>query len=113
MPDLLAVKNKYKNKAVKFYFVSLDFIEDYPKKIKSFVQKKKWKGNFVWLNETNGDFICPIIDSNWSGAIPATVVYQQRYDKKKFWEGEITKSTLIQYIDAILNQTRLFYNPKK
>lgn len=94
MPELMKVAKQYENQKVKLYFVSLDFKENYPGKLKSFVAKRKWKSNFIWLNETNADYFCPFIDSSWTGSLPATIVYNYSTGFKHFWEQKITASQL-------------------
>ncbi len=94
MPGLLRVAEKYKAQKVKLLLVSVDLPSYYPKRIADFVTKQKWKASIAWLNETNADYFCPMIDSSWSGAIPATVVVNAKRGYKKFWEGEVKEEVL-------------------
>jgi thiol-disulfide isomerase/thioredoxin len=99
MPGLLKVAEKYKTQKVKLLLVSLDLSSYYPKRIAAFVTKNKWKASIAWLNETNADYFCPMIDSSWSGAIPATVVVNAKREYKKFWEGEVSEVELTEAIE--------------
>jgi thiol-disulfide isomerase/thioredoxin len=94
IPDMLTIANKYKLQPVKFYFISLDFAENYPKKINAFIKKRKWKSNFLWLNETNADYFCPKVDSTWSGGLPATLIINRKNNFKYFIEDTISASNL-------------------
>lgn len=101
MPGLLEVAEKYKGQKVKLLLVSLDLPSYYPKRIASFVTTQKWKASVAWLNETNADYFCPMIDSSWSGAIPATVVVNAKRGYKKFWEGEVKEIELDKELKSI------------
>lgn len=58
---------------VKLLLVSLDFPEAYPQQLASFVKKKGYKNEVVFLDETNADYFIPVIDAKWTGAIPASI----------------------------------------
>ncbi len=62
-----------KNSRVKIVLVSLDFATEYPKKLTAFVKKQGYKGEIVFLNETNADYFIPAIDKKWTGEIPASI----------------------------------------
>ncbi|HNN70693.1 MAG TPA: TlpA disulfide reductase family protein, partial [Ferruginibacter sp.] len=72
IPGFLDVVKKYEKQKVKLLLVSLDLPSYYPAKIAAFAKKNKYTAKIVWLNETNADHFCPMIDKSWSGAIPAT-----------------------------------------
>lgn len=90
IPDFIKITNKYKTKKVKLLLVSVDLPLFYPNKIAAFAKKNNFNTNIAWLNETNADYFCPMIDSSWSGAIPATIIVNSKTGYKKFWEAEIT-----------------------
>lgn len=90
IPGFLKVTEKYKAQKVKLILVSLDLPSFYPKRIADYVTKNKWKASIAWLNETNADIFCPMIDSGWSGAIPATIIVNAKSGYKKFWEGDMS-----------------------
>lgn len=94
MPGLLKLAEKYKGQKVTLLLVSVDLPSFYPKRIASFVATQKWNASIAWLNETNADYFCPMIDSSWSGAIPATVVVNAKRGYKKFWEGDVSERML-------------------
>lgn len=89
-----------KNIPVKLLLVSLDFKSDYPKQLTAFVKKQGYKGEVIFLNETNADYYISMIDKNWNGAIPASIfinnpkkyyqLFNQQLPPKKF-ELELEK----------------------
>lgn len=89
IPDFIRITNKYKYQKVKLLLVSLDLPSYYPARIISFAKAKDFNAEICWLNETNADHFCPMIDAKWSGAIPATIIVNTKTGKKKFFEEEM------------------------
>ena len=89
IPDFIKITDKYKSKKVKLLLVSLDLPSYYPVKIEAFAKQNHFTTNHAWLNETDADYFCPMIDSNWSGTIPATIIVNAQTGYRKFWEGDV------------------------
>jgi thiol-disulfide isomerase/thioredoxin len=89
IPDFIRITDKYKNQKVKLLLVSVDLPSYYPAKIAAFAKQHHFNTNIAWLNETNADYFCPVIDSSWSGTIPATIIVNAKTGYKKFWEGDV------------------------
>ena len=89
IPNFIKIAEKYKKQKVKLLLVSLDLPSFYPKRIAAFANKYSFATNLAWLDETDADFFCPMIDKSWSGAIPATIMVNAKTGYKKFFEGEI------------------------
>ncbi len=90
IPHFLRLAEKYKSQKVKLLLVSLDLPAYYPAKIASFAKKNNYNTNIVWLNETNADHFCPMIDQKWSGAIPSTIIVNNSNGYRKFKEEEMS-----------------------
>ena len=104
IPDLIKFANKYKKQKASLYLVSLDLEDYYPEKIKKFVAKKKYGAKIAWLDESNADYFCPIIDTSWSGAIPATLIVNNKMGYKKFYEKQLTPVEIEVAIKAALQE---------
>lgn len=89
IPHFIKIADKYKAQKVKLLLVSVDLPSFYPKRIAAFATAYKFATNLAWLDETDADHFCPMIDKNWSGAIPATIMVNAKTGYKKFFEGEI------------------------
>lgn len=89
LPEFDKIAEKFKGKPVKVILVSMDFKEDYPKKIVKFINKKKLGHEVVWLNETNANEFIPKITNEWQGSIPATLLYYKKNSYTGFFEGTI------------------------
>jgi len=79
---------------VELLLVSLDLPDYYPAKIDNFATKQKFTAPIAWLNETNADLFCPLIDKKWSGAIPASLFVNNATGYRKFVEGQVTEGKL-------------------
>jgi thiol-disulfide isomerase/thioredoxin len=90
IPHFIRLVEKYKTQKVKLLLVSLDLPGYYPVRIAAFAKKNNFNTNHVWLNETNADHFCPMIDPKWSGAIPATIIVNNKTGYKKFTEDQMS-----------------------
>lgn len=89
IPGFIKIAEQYKKQKVKLLLVSLDLPSFYPKRIAVFAAKNNFATNIAWLNETDADYFCPMIDTAWSGAIPATIIVNTKIGYKKFFEAEM------------------------
>lgn len=102
IPDFIKIAERYKSKKVKLLLVSLDLPSFYPAKVAAFVKKNNYKTNIAWLNETNADIFCPMIDAKWSGAIPATIIVNNKTGYRKFVEDQINPEDLEKYLNEAI-----------
>lgn len=93
------------DKPVKFIMVSLDFKEDYQRKLPPFIKKKKMKQEVVWLNETNANDFIPKIEPTWQGSIPATLILYGKNEYRNFFEGTIVAEQIQTLIDKQLSRS--------
>jgi thiol-disulfide isomerase/thioredoxin len=95
IPHFVTVANEMKDKGVKLLLVSQDTRSLYQRgRLDEYVRKKGWKAEVVWLAETNADYYCPLVDSSWSGVIPATVVTNPQTGFYRFVEDSLTEAQL-------------------
>jgi thiol-disulfide isomerase/thioredoxin len=83
------VKEKYKGE-VELLLVSLDIKSYYPARIESFAAKRNYDVPVIWMNESNADVFCPKIDAGWSGAIPSTLMVNNKKQYRHFYETGIS-----------------------
>lgn len=86
IPYLQSISKKYAAKKVKLLLVSLDASKLYPKKLAAFAKAKGITASLVWLNESDADIFCPAVDSSWGGALPATIIVNNKTGYRKFHE---------------------------
>jgi len=90
LPEFDRLETYYSGKPVKILLVSFDFKESYPDKLDAFVKKRKLLPEVVWFNETNANEFIPKIENKWSGAVPATLIIDNRKKTRHFIEDTIT-----------------------
>lgn len=84
LPYFLELHKKYEGQKYKFIFVSLDFPKQINKKLIPFLEKNPLPGDVIVLDDSDSNTWIPKVDPEWSGAIPATVVYNR--ERKIFAE---------------------------
>ncbi len=94
MPHFQAAANRFRNRGVRLVFVSLDLKEAYPKTVTAFVKKRGISSPVVFLNEGNADLFVPMVDSTWSGAIPASLFVYPGRGYRRFVEDELSREKL-------------------
>ena len=104
MPHFQKLADKYKEKGLSLVFVSLDLPEAYPERIRSFIKRLKVSSPVAFLNETNADEFCPIVDPSWSGAIPATLLVNNKIGYRRFFEAQISEDQLEKLINGLIGE---------
>ena len=93
-----------KNLPVKLILVSLDFPELYPKKLAAFVQKQGYKGEVVFLAETNADIFIPTIEKKWNGAIPASIFVNHAINHYQMFNMQLTRQRFAMELDKLVKK---------
>lgn len=90
------------NKNVKVVLVSLDFKNQFESKLIPFVKNRKINSEVVLLTDKNYNTWLPMVDANWSGSIPATLIIKG--DKKIFVEKMFaTDEELNEFVNSSIN----------
>jgi thiol-disulfide isomerase/thioredoxin len=84
LPYFEKLNSEYKNQNVEVILVSLDFPHLYDKKLKPFIKDNNLASKIVVLDDADMNTWIPKVDENWSGSIPATVIYKN--DERRFYE---------------------------
>ncbi|WP_430466615.1 TlpA family protein disulfide reductase [Winogradskyella ouciana] len=92
LPYFETINKDYKDKDVEVLLVSLDFPRNYDTKLKPFIKKHDLKSEIVAFDDTDQNRWIPAINENWTGALPATIIYKG--DKRQFYEKSFTKEEL-------------------
>ena len=93
-------KLNQENQNVKVILVSLDFEKQVESKLIPFLKKKKIASTSIYLADKDYNSWFPKIDKNWSGSIPATVIFNQ--DKKIFVEQDFSN---YEELNTFVNQS--------
>ena len=90
LPDFDSLNTVYSKEKVKVLLVSLDFKEDTDKKVIPFIKKKGVRSEVMILDEVNGNYFIPKVSSDWTGALPATWIINQKKAVNRFFEKKVT-----------------------
>ena len=101
LPYFEAVNESYQDKNVEVLLVSLDFPKNYDSKLKPFITKHSLKSKVVAFDDTDQNRWIPAINEEWSGAIPATIIYNK--EKRHFYERSFTQEELETELKQFLN----------
>lgn len=101
LPHFDNLESHFAGKKVKVILVSLDFRENVKTQLVPFLDKKKIKSEVVVLDDPNANAWIENIDPDWSGAIPATIIYSK--NKRDFFEKEFSEEELNKTVSNYLN----------
>lgn len=101
LPYFESVNNEMLSKKVKVILVSLDDIDNLESKVIPFIKKMDLKSELLLLNDVNYNAWIDKVDASWSGAIPATLIYNKSH--RSFYE----KSFELQELKDIINKNRI------
>ncbi len=101
LPAFEKLNKEYKNKNVEVLLVSLDFPKQKESNLLPFIQKKKLQATVVHFDDANEQFWIQDIAKNWSGAIPATLIYNKQ--KRNFYEQTFSYKELQSELETFLN----------
>lgn len=100
LPAFEKLYKKYKSQGVELILVSLDFPKQLESRVLPFINKNNIKGNVVIMGDPDQNTWIPKVSPKWSGAIPATTIYNK--DSRKFYEQsfeyEALENELIKFL---------------
>jgi thiol-disulfide isomerase/thioredoxin len=100
LPHFDNLLTRYAGKKLKVVLVSLDFKRNYQSALLPFLKKNKIQSPVVLMYEPGaGDWITQV-DSTWSGAIPATLIFNR--NKRQFFENELSEQELHNLVDSFI-----------
>lgn len=91
LPYFEALQTEH-SESIKVILVSLDFPDKLESQLKPFVKKRNIKARVVLLDDPYENEWIPKVDEDWSGAIPATLIFNK--SKKEFYEGSFNPESL-------------------
>ena len=100
LPAFEKLHKEYANKNVEVLLVSLDFPKQVDKRLIPFINRKKINSKVVLLDDVNEDIWIKAIDSTWSGALPATLIYNTK--QRKFFEASFDYDKLESELKSFL-----------
>ena len=83
---------------VEVLLVSLDFPKHKESRLLPFIKKNNLQSKLVLLDDTNENYWINDIHPNWSGALPATLIYTKK--QRGFYEQSFTKEELFTLVES-------------
>lgn len=91
----------YQKDKVKVLMVSLDMANQLQSRLIPFMEKEKMRNEVILLDDPRSNRWIPLVDENWSGVIPATLVYGKGF--REFYQKEFTFEELDEIISSLLS----------
>jgi thiol-disulfide isomerase/thioredoxin len=104
LPDFDSITKVYGNEKVKVLMISMDFKEDLDSKVLPFYKRKQIRSEVYLLDEINGNYFIPKVSEKWTGAIPATLILNNKNQYREFFEKKLNFSFLTEEIKKIKKQ---------
>lgn len=101
LPYFDELHTSLKDKNVKVLLVSLDFPEKLESQLIPFVKKHNLSPQVILLDDPNENDWIPKVDESWSGALPATLIFN-KYNRA-FYEKSFTRESLFSTVDKFIN----------
>jgi thiol-disulfide isomerase/thioredoxin len=92
LPHFEKLNDIYKGQKVKVLLISLDMKKKIESNLIPFIKKKNLKSDVMFLDDPNANDWIGKVDANWSGAIPATIIFNK--SERKFYEQSFTFEAL-------------------
>jgi thiol-disulfide isomerase/thioredoxin len=98
LPFFQQLHDDYKDSQLRVILVSLDFKKDMESRLKPFIHKNKLTPEVILLYDPDGNAWIDKVSAEWSGALPATVIFNRNF--RVFYE----KSFTYEELQMIINQ---------
>ena len=92
LPAFEKLHENYKDKNVEVILVSLDFTSHIETRLLPFIKEHNLQPKVVVMGDPDQNTWIPKVSTEWSGAIPATVIYNKT--ARKFYEQSFTYELL-------------------
>jgi len=100
LPFFQELYGTYRTQNVKVILVSLDFPDKFESQLIPFVKKKNLIPQVILLDDPDENSWIPKVDESWSGALPATLIYNK--NKRSFYMQSFTKETLFKEVNTFI-----------
>lgn len=102
IPAFEKLYEMYKGQKVQVILVSLDFPNHLQSRVVPFVERNNVRSRVILLDDPDANRWIPMVSENWTGAIPATLIFNR--ESRKFFQREFYFEELEQIILPMLNK---------
>ncbi|MDN5351004.1 MAG: hypothetical protein PWQ54_2400 [Bacteroidales bacterium] len=100
LPDFEKLNQKFGNRNFKMLLVSLDFRKMYETRLIPFIEENKLSAEVILLHDPDANAWIDKVSPEWSGAIPATLIYKNNF--RIFHEGGYTFDELNTIVEPLI-----------
>ena len=83
-PDLVKIYNEHKSSDFEFLSISVDLPSEIETKVKPFLAEHSAEFPVVVVEEKRSDEVISLINPDWNGAVPVTVIYDKNGKRQEF-----------------------------
>jgi len=98
LPYFEKINAEQKDENIEVILVSLDMPKMWETHLIPFIQEKNLRSKVVILDDPKQNTWIPKVDSDWSGGIPATLIYNN--DKRVFYEKSFEYEELLEELNT-------------
>jgi len=99
---LLEALNAENNPDIRVTLINLDYVDKLDK-VNSFIARKNMKSEVLLLDEIDYNSWIDKVDKRWGGAIPATLLINQKTRQRRFVSRELSPGDLERLISELRN----------
>ena len=104
-PDLVKIDAEYRGK-IDFFTVSLDFVEELNTGVPKFLSETKAEMPTYLLTSADENTLISSIAKDWSGALPFTILYNEKGEITYSRQGKVNHETLKGEIEKTLGEKK-------
>jgi thiol-disulfide isomerase/thioredoxin len=101
LPAFERIGEEYRDEKLKVLLVSLDFPNQIDSRLIPFIEKNRIRSKVLVLDDPDANTWINRVDPEWSGSIPATLIYN--HSGRTFREGVFTYEELREIVERKLN----------
>lgn len=101
IPYFEKLGEKYRDSKLKVIMVSMDMPNQIDSKLIPFIEKNNMENDVVLLDDPDFNNWIPIVNKEWTGAIPATLIYSKSF--REFYAKELTFTELEDIVKPLLS----------
>jgi thiol-disulfide isomerase/thioredoxin len=101
-PAIVQLHKNYKNRGIEIIAVSVDLPEEAETKIIPFLTKQNAEFKVVVADEKSSEKIIEMLNPGWSGAIPASFIFDKNGNQLRFFSGAQSYEQMSSGIDSVI-----------
>ena len=101
LPHFVELQDKYRSHPVKVILISLDFPKQLNSRLLPFLEENNVNVQVYLLDEPNPNAWIPRVHPDWTGSIPATLIWKK--NERKFVEKSFSRNELFELTNQFLN----------